>query len=376
MNDRGTIIRVVTSPGEIRVVACDALGPLDYAIERPGAPDGVGDLHRGRITANLPALAGSFVRLQDGIDGFLPDSAGGGMPEGTILPVRITRAAQGGKGPRLTAKLTPAEFGLAVAGPIALLNRGPGAVARLAALHPAAAIELDDPALIAMLRPGFGERLVRVGRAFDDSLESMLETLAESSAALPGGARMTIHPTPALTAIDIDLGTASAGRGSKARTHEQANRAALPALARHIRLRNLCGAIVIDLAGLSPKRRAGLGPAFAQVLAGDPLAPRFLGFSALGLAEILRPRIHPPLHELLAGPHAAGLAALRHAAGQAAARPYARLTLHAIPAVIAALQADPVALPEFTARAGHAITLRAAAAPLAATWRIEEITHG
>ena len=51
------IIRASSSPGEIRAVACDAHGLLDYAIERPGAPDGVGDLHRGRITARLPALA-------------------------------------------------------------------------------------------------------------------------------------------------------------------------------------------------------------------------------------------------------------------------------------------------------------------------------
>ena len=368
------IIRASVSPGEIRAVAFDALGPLDYAIERPGAPDGVGDLHRGRITARLPALAGSFVRLHDGSDGFLPDSAGGGAPEGTILPVRITRAAQGGKGPRLTAKLAAGE--LAGPGPIALLHRGPGAVARLAMLHPAAPIELDDAALHAILRPDLGDRLIRVARAFDDSLESALESLITPSAALPGGANMTVHPTPALTAIDMDLSAASAGRGGKARTHDQANRAALPALARQIRLRNLSGAIVIDLAGLSAKRRAALGPAFAEALAGDPLAPRFLGFSGLGLAEILRPRVHPPLHELLAGPHAAGLAALRHAAGQAASRPHARLALYAAPAVIAALQADPLALPAFTAGAGHAITLRAVTAPPPAHWRIEDASHG
>ena len=121
------IIRASASPGEIRAVACDAAGPLDYAIDRPGAPDGVGDLHRGRITARVPALAGSFVKLADGTEGFLPDSAGGGAPEGTILPVRITRAPQGGKGPRLTARVE------APPGPVALLHRGPGAIERLAA---------------------------------------------------------------------------------------------------------------------------------------------------------------------------------------------------------------------------------------------------
>jgi len=37
-----------------------------------------------------------------------------------------------------------------------------------------------------------------------------------------------------------------------------ANRAAIPALARQVRLRNLGGAIVIDLAGMPIRRRAAL----------------------------------------------------------------------------------------------------------------------
>ena len=78
---------------------------LDYAIWRPGAPDGVGDLHRGRVIARVAAMAGSFLAL-DGTEGFLPDSEGGaGLHEGDLVSVRVTRAAQGGKGPRLTAHL-------------------------------------------------------------------------------------------------------------------------------------------------------------------------------------------------------------------------------------------------------------------------------
>ena len=367
------IIRAAVSPGEIRAVACDETGPLDLAIERPGAPDGVGDLHRGRITARRPALAGSFVRLHDGTEGFLPDSAGGDRPEGTILPVRIIRAAQGGKGPRLTARLPEADQ---APGPVALLRRGPGAIERLAALHPDAPVTIDDPGLFAALRPRLGERLSRIPLSFDESMESALDSLAESHADLPGGARMSVHPTPALTAIDLDLASASAASGGKAHAHEQANRAALPALARQIRLRNLSGAIVVDLAGLSPKRRAALAPALAKALATDPLTPRFLGFTALGLAEILRPRIHPPLHEVLAGPHAAALAALRHAARQAAATPHIRLALRAAPSVIDAVRADPIATADFTALAGHPISLRPDPTLPPMAWKIEEITHG
>ena len=78
---------------------------IDYALWRPGAPDGVGDIVMGRVTAIVPAMAGAFVALPDA-EGFLPDSEGAkGLTAGTVLPVRITRSAQGGKGPRLSARL-------------------------------------------------------------------------------------------------------------------------------------------------------------------------------------------------------------------------------------------------------------------------------
>ena len=130
-------------------------------------------------------------------------------------------------------------------------------------------------------------------------------------------------------------------------------------LAAQIRLRNLSGAILVDLAGLSVKARAGLGREIAAVLERDRLAPRFLGFTGLGFAEILRPRVHPPLHELLAGPHAAGLAALRRIATEAAARPEMVFSLRAGPDVVAALRDDPVALGDLARRTGRGLEVRA-----------------
>ena len=73
---------------------------MDYALLRPWRPDGVGDLHRGRITAHARALAGSFVALAGAeADGFLPDSAVlGPALVGRMLGVRITRASQVARG--------------------------------------------------------------------------------------------------------------------------------------------------------------------------------------------------------------------------------------------------------------------------------------
>lgn len=361
------------SPGDVRVAAVDEAYLVDYAVWRRGAPDGVGDLHRGRIAARVPAMAGAFVRLESGADGFLPDSDGGaGATEGQALGVRVVRAAQGGKGPRLTARLDEREAALVGAGPPALLRRGPGAVERLAALYPDAAVELDDAAVAASLRPVLGDRLRLVRAAFDDEVAAQAASLAEPEAALPGGARLSVHPTPALTAIDVDLGAATGVRGGKARTQFAANLALLPALARQIRLRNLSGAILVDLGGVSVARRARLGPALQAALDADPLAPRLLGFTALGLAEILRPRVHPPLHEMLAGPHAAGLAALRAADSAVAAQPHRVPVLRVAPAVDAALRADAAALADWQRRTGRPFPVRADPALPACAWSLDQ----
>ncbi len=354
-------IRAACSPGEIRAAALRGDRLLDFAIERPGAPDGVGDRVRGRVLAIVPAMAGAFVALPDA-EGFLPDSQGAaGLGVGDAVTVVITRAAQGGKGPRLSARTAQAE-----PGPPSLLQQGPGAIARLLALHPGAAVLVDDPAVA----PGLASL---AARAWDDATEAAVEALSGPLLPLPGGGSASIHPTPALVAIDLDAGSGTGERRAKPAAQRAANFAALPALARAIRLRNLSGAIVVDLAGMAAKARSALAPAFAAALADDPLHPRFLGFTALGLAEILRPRIHPPLHELLAGPHAAGLAALRQLAGELAAAPATARRLVAAPTIVTALQADAAAQAGLARRTGRPLILLSDPALPPDTWRTEPV---
>jgi ribonuclease G len=365
-----THILAAASPGEVRVAVLRGENLLDYAIWRPGAPDGVGDLHRGRITARAPALGGAFVAL-DGGDGFLPDTEGGKTAsEGTVLGVRVIRAAQGGKGPRLSARLSVEAQGRVGSGPPELLRRGPGAVERLAAVHKEAQVWVDDPALAAALRPVLGTRLAVCAPLFDsplldDETLGQIDALGQSELVLPSGARLSFHPTPALAAIDVDTGAATGG-------HLAINRGLLPALARQIRLRNLSGAILVDLAGLPARRRSALGPALAEALADDPGRPRLLGFTALGLAEIVRPRVHPPLHELLAGPHAAGLAALREIAASASADPSRMPALRAAPAVVGALERDRAAVADLARRTGRTLILRSDPSLAGNAWTMEE----
>lgn len=383
---RGATIRVSASPGQVRTALLLGGVLAEAWVERPARPDGVGDLHRGRVSAVAPAMAGAFVALAGNETGFLPESEAGAtrrpiaetVSEGMILPLRVTRAAQGGKGPRVTARLTAEEAARIAAAPGGaprLVARGPEAALRLAARHPGASVEVDSAALAARLRGTLGERVrLLAAPAFDDSLEAEFDLLAGPEVPLPGGGRLLIHPTPALTAIDMDAGSAAGARGAHAVA--AMNREALPELARQIRLRNLGGAILVDFAGLSPRRRAALEEPLRAALAPDRLA-RLLGFTRLGLAEIVRDRIHPPLHEVVGWPPSAltrGLAALHQAAREAAARPGRPLALRAAPAVLAALQALPGALEEFAAAAGTPLSLRPD--PLAADPQIEEARHG
>ena len=300
-----TILASVRGP-VVRVALIEAGKLSEYTLWRPEAPDGVGDLHAGRVSARMPALGGVFVAL-DGEAGFLPDSAGGrGTSEGDMITVRVSRAAQGGKGPRLArvevedgtqpgqAWSGLARPGLARPG---LIRRGDGPLLELTARYPDAEILADDYALIASLK-GRASIAYRP-ETFDAALEDEIAALAEPNCAFPGGACATFTPTPALIAIDIDGGAASAERDGKARAQARLNHELIPELGRQIRLRNLGGAILIDFAGMKPSARASLGPALGAALARDPLRPRLLGFTGLGFAEILRPRIRPPLHEIL-----------------------------------------------------------------------------
>jgi hypothetical protein len=277
--------------------------------------------------------------------------------------VRVTRAPQGGKGPRLSARVSPEEAALAAgARAPALLRPAPEAALRLALAHPGAALVTDGAPLAARLRAALGRERVAHSHvpAFDEAIEAEFATLLGSEVALPGGGRLHIHPTPALVAMDLDAGSHAGARDASAQA--RFNVAAMREAARQVRLRNLAGAILLDPAGLAVRRREAVLAPLADALAADPLAPRLLGLTRLGLVEMVRSRVHPPLHEVLGHPPSAlthGLAALRRAAREAALAPGRALALHAAPAVLAALRGQPAALEGYAAGAGHALALHA-----------------
>jgi len=283
-----------------RLALLDGDTLTEYATWDYAKPGDIGDHFTARLIAKAPAMAGSFADL-GGATGFLPDSAGAaGLSEGAYFAARITRMAQSGKGPRVATIAKPR------AEKPGLIAHGLGPLTDLAARFPDAPIAVDDYGLIAEIskrcreesKPEIAARIIHQNTTFDAILEDEVAALTEPSAELPGGARMHIAVTPALTAIDIDAGTATAANAPKQPSQLALNLALIPEIARQITLRNLSGAILIDFAGMKSAARQKLLPALTAALKTDPLKPQLLGFSNLGFAEITRPRIRPPLHEL------------------------------------------------------------------------------
>jgi ribonuclease G len=338
-----TELRVACSPGEARIAAFDGDTLLDFALWRPGKPDGFGDLHAVRVTAPMEAMGGAFVTLADGTQGFLT----GRHREGALVAARVTRSAQGGKGLRLK----PAEADLPDAP--SLLRRGPTPLESLAAAWPDAPILIDSPAFAALAPAALRPRVTLCLAAFDEAARARCDALAEPEANLPGGVIARFTPTPALVAIDLD----NPGRDQRPTAQVAANLAALPALCRDIRLRNLGGAILIDPAGVTPRKRQALLLPLREALKGDPAEPQALGVTALGLLELVRTRGRPPLHELLASPHGIGLAALRHLLTERPASGASPLSLAASIPVIRALEEDRVALEQFADAYGTPLQL-------------------
>ena len=381
------------SPGEIRVALLDVDDRLLEAwVERGGASGGVGDLHRARVTARAPAMAGAFVLLGGGGTGFLPEKdvpgqSGDLLQEGRVLHVRVSRAAQGGKGPRVSARLDRTEEARATKAATDApgtvprrLARGPDAAMRLALSYPDAVVETDAPAIAARLRAALGpDRVLFSGAApvFDDGLEAEWDALALAEAPLPGGGRMLVQPTAALTAIDVDAGAVVGGRDRTAQA--RFNAGAVAEAARQIRLRNLAGPLLLDVAGLGRRERERLAQPLAQALAGDPLV-RLLGLGPLGLFEMQRRRVHPPLHEVFGWPPSPlthGLAALRRAARDVAASPgRPPLALRAAPTVAAALAGAGEAMREMAEAAGRPLQLRADTAVAPGNEVLEETGDG
>jgi Ribonuclease G/E len=162
---------------------------------------------------------------------------------------------------------------------------------------------------------------------------------------LPGGGSLSIEPTAALVAIDVDVGRTP---GDPRRAARRANREAITAAARLLRLKGLGGPVVFDLAGKGrdgDALKATAGTAFAPEGDGVVFGP----ITRFGLWPMTLPRLAAPLAERLCdrggSPTVATLAFRLLRAVEAAAGPGQRVEAGAAPIVAEmALALSPVLL--------------------------------
>ena len=367
---------IAAGPGEWRAAWLEDGVVVELHVER-GDTRPTGSIHLGRVVRHVAGLAASLVDVGDERPGFLPLRPGGGianLDEGARVVVQIRREAQGDKGALLSTRLAPPADPARLAEEAAPLDP-PQQLAPLPGFAGALMLRLpgkpdlvfaDDAAVLGELRAVFPVADVahRAAADWPVDLDALFEAALSPTLALGGGGSIHIEETRAAVLIDVDTGSPVAG--SAERSIAAANVAAVEAIARQLRLRQLGGGIVVDFAALDGRRpRERVRQAMVAALAGDPVTPQVLGWTRLGHLEIVRPRRNRPLSAAMLEPQtlgksAAALAfeALRALYREARARPAANWRLVVTPAVAAALRGPAAAaLRALETRLGRPIAL-------------------
>jgi hypothetical protein len=173
---------------------------------------------------------------------------------------------------------------------------------------------------------------------------------------LAGGATLIVAETEAATVIDIDGGGLAPGA---------ANAAALPVIARQLRLRGIAGHVLVDLIPTRDRNATAKSiQALRQEVIDDPAPVQIAGRTPLGMIELTRRRHGPSLAEIMLEPQAnalnpltLGLDGLRALLDETSARPGAALTLAGPPRVARALYARPSVLVEAGKALGRPVVL-------------------
>lgn len=125
---------------------------------------------------------------------------------------------------------------------------------------------------------------------------------------LPGGASLVIDEREALHTIDVNSGGNVTASEDQSLALSQ-NLAAVPEIARQIRLRNLSGIILVDFIDMdTADEQSQVAHALEEALSSDRTKVVLHGFTSLGLMELTRKRTAPSLREMLTNPckHCAG----------------------------------------------------------------------
>lgn len=311
----------------------------DHVALAPGA------ICRGRVERQMKGQGGVFVRLPEGIKGFLREVKGlapgadvlvqvtGGTEPGKALPVSLRLLFKGRYG-----ILTPGAPGINVSrrihdeddraalqaiGEAAMEGSDMGLILRSAcadADDEDIAAELSETRALAeaILADGTGEPELLLDAASpqdeawrewadpapdevvegfaDHGVLEAIEALRSPRVDLTGGGHMMIETTRALIAVDVNTGNDTTPAAAL-----KANIAAARDLPRQLRLRGLGGQVVIDFAPMPKKDRAALEQQLRTAFKGSASETSLAGFTTLGLFELVRKRDRVALSVLLGG---------------------------------------------------------------------------
>ena len=260
------------SPGEARGVVTLGGLPERLLIERDGVDRGprLGARYRARITELAPALRLAYLDLGAGETAVLPLPRDGASARGATLEIEIAAEARAGK---------------AAAG--RLLGPGAGPPQRLA----------EPPPLRTRLQAFAPDAPIHEGEAAREAADEAEDAVLASRHDLPGGLSLTIEPTTALTAIDLDW----SGEGP-AKARQKANLAGVAHAARLLRLKGRGGTAVIDLVGFPGREADQMLAEARRALEHDGPGVTVLPVSRLGLLQLARPHHETPTAELLCAP--------------------------------------------------------------------------
>ncbi len=346
---RGRVAALDTLRDGRRAAALMADGQLhDLLIDPPAAwgPAQPGAIFLARMGRPMKGMGGAMVDLGGGQSGFLREAKG--LSPGAALVVQVATVAEPGKAPPVSPRplfksrhaiAAPGAPGINVsrrirdddlrarvekAGAAAMAGAPAdmGLILRSAAAHAdpaeveADAREMRALAERAIAADGAPALLVAAADAHlaawrdwsdpdpdqvDDApgafdRHGVWEAIAaarQPEVAL-GQGRMTVEPTRALVAVDVDTGgDTSLAAGLKA------NVAAFRALPRALAVRGLGGQVVVDVAPFPKKERSQLEQVMKGALRGDPGEMQVAGWTPLGHLELRRKRDRHALRDLI-----------------------------------------------------------------------------
>ncbi len=321
----------------------------DILIDPPeGTAPAPGAILRAVCDRPLKGQGGMILRLPDGQAGFLRQAKG--LSPGQVLLVQVSGLGQEGKATPVTTRLlfksrygivTPDAPGLNIARSIRddeerdrlleIAHAGMGGapasfglilrsasdgqpedalledIAAMRDLAEAVTSDAEGPPELLLDAPdahllAWRDWATPAPDAIEDgagafAAHGVLEALDAALAPnvpLAAGASMSIEPTSALVAVDVNTGAdASLAAGLKA------NLAAARDLPRQLRLRGLGGQITLDVAPMPKKDRRQFEDALRRAFRTDATDTVLAGWTPLGLYELQRKRDRWPLKDLM-----------------------------------------------------------------------------